>query len=974
MQYFKLSFLSISFLSVIYGGNVAASVDITKTSNFITGQTSGWFSDLRQNVITHTPEKGSKTAEWDRLVSNEYQKIDGDRRKLAEADKEQDHDYVYGTYIEKIFGGRSKDNDIKNSESFKNIEELYKLATYAKDPSTSKNRSIDFILKDDFGRGRPYQVLDKDGNYKDDYTSIKGSSFPSGHTFNGFKQAATLAILFPEKADEIFDRAIEYGESRVIVGAHFGTDTIASRVANYYILAQLLSNDETAKSFVDLAKDVRANVEKSCGSAIKDCLVQSLKKNNDEAGYYKKKDPEIASMLTADQIPETASALLRLRFPYLKQEQMREILASTAYPSNSLAGWNYEKGNSNSTWGLINLPKAYNGPTNFTTDFEVNQDGKNLAYDIGNFTSFDVWKNDIDGIGGLIKKGDGTLVLSGNNTFDRVNVESGRLMLTGVNTYKTTSSVKDGSLALSGELNSDLAVENDGAFELLDGKVNARVTTNKGGLVTGNGVIQNLDLLDGSTISPGDIKIGKLHITDNINFEKGSTYLVNISTDAKSDLIESDNKAVMKGGTVKVSLENTKNLLSESEVRSLSGLQYKILSAKNGLQGKFDVVEPNYLFLGTQLEYNSHDVIVHVGRNDRLLSDVANTKNNKQVAEAIEGLNIGHPILESIMYSENASEANHAFKALSGQIHADVISHQLSSSRYLRDAGLNRLQASTTANNETEKAIWADYLHSEQKVSTDENATGYESSIDGFFLGGETSVINDKTKIGLMGGYTRSSIDGYQSTAKSDNFHLGIYGGTKIDKLTLKAGYGYTLHDIDTQRSVAYMNQSDKNKANYKAHSNQFFAETGYAFQWNTLSLEPFANLSYVNFDSKQAKEDGGAASLEIKNKNVDLTSSTMGVHLASQFKLSDSRAMTFKGTLGWQHYYGNLNNDAHLSFSGNRSFDISAVPFTRDSAVVNLSSEIALKNNVSVSLGYNGLISNKYKDNSLKANLTWKF
>lgn len=1001
MQDFKLSLLSISFLSFIYGGNVVASVDTEKTSHFITSQTSEWFSDLRKNVITHIPEKGSKTAEWDRLVSNEYQKITGERLRLAEADKEQDHGYVYGTYIDRIFGDGSQDKDIKKSESFKKIEQLYKLATYAKDPDTSKNRSIDFILKDDFGRGRPYQVLDKNGEYKDNYTSIKGSSFPSGHTFNGFRQAATLAILFPEKADEIFDRAIEYGESRVIVGAHFGTDTIASRVANYYTLAQLLSNDETARTFVDLAKDVRANVEQSCGNAVKDCLVHSSKSNNEEAGYYKKKDPEIAPMLTADQIPETSSALLRLRFPYLKQEQMREILASTAYPSNSLAGWNYEKGNSNSTWGLINLPKAYNGPTNFTSDFEVHQDKENLAYDMGGFTSFDIWKNNIDGVGGLVKKGDGTLVLSGNNTFDRVNVESGRLMLTGINDYKAVSNVKGGSLAISGELNSGLGVGNGGVLELLDGKVNAQTTIDRDGLIIGNGLIKSAEINQGGSISPGELAIGKIKIADNISFEKGSSYLVNIGNTGQSDVIESGNTVTLNGGQVKISLENTKNLLSESEVRSLVGSQYKILTAQNGIQGKFDAVEPNYVFFGTALDYSdnkianndipikrslansinsqnstnvAHEVNLKIVRNDRTMSSVASTANNRQVAEAIDGLNIGNPILESVMLSPNLGEVNSAFKALSGQIHADVVSNQLSSSRYLRDAGLNRLQLSTTANNEAEKAVWANYLHSEQKALHDENATGYEASIDGFFLGGETSVINDQTKIGLMGGYTRSSLDGYKSTAKSDNFHLGIYGGTQIDNLTLKAGYGFTLHDIDTQRSVAYMNQSDQNKASYKAHTNQFFSEAGYALQFNAVSLEPFVNLSYVNFNSKRAKESGGAASLEIKNQNNDLTTSTMGVHLANKLKLSENSAMTLKGTLGWQHHYGNLNSDANLSFSGGRSFDIGAVPFTRDGAVVNLSSEIALKNNVSVSLGYNGLISKNYKDNSVKANLTWLF
>ncbi|MFN6887225.1 hypothetical protein ACK4SH_36650, partial [Proteus mirabilis] len=73
------------------------------------------------------------------------------------------------------------------------------------------------------------------------------------HTWNGYKQAAVLSILFPEKGSEMFARAIEYGESRVIVGAHFATDTIASRIGNYYLLSQMLADDDTTRTFVELA-------------------------------------------------------------------------------------------------------------------------------------------------------------------------------------------------------------------------------------------------------------------------------------------------------------------------------------------------------------------------------------------------------------------------------------------------------------------------------------------------------------------------------------------------------------------------------------------------------------------------------------------------------------------------------------------------------------------------------------------------
>ena len=56
-------------------------------------------------------------------------------------------------------------------------------------------------------------------------------SYPSGHTMRGWTAALLLAEINPSAADAIYARAWEYGESRVIAGAHWQSDVDASRVA-----------------------------------------------------------------------------------------------------------------------------------------------------------------------------------------------------------------------------------------------------------------------------------------------------------------------------------------------------------------------------------------------------------------------------------------------------------------------------------------------------------------------------------------------------------------------------------------------------------------------------------------------------------------------------------------------------------------------------------------------------------------------
>ena len=56
-------------------------------------------------------------------------------------------------------------------------------------------------------------------------------SYPSGHTIRGWGAALLLAEINPAAANELYERGWEYGESRVIVGAHWQSDVDASRAA-----------------------------------------------------------------------------------------------------------------------------------------------------------------------------------------------------------------------------------------------------------------------------------------------------------------------------------------------------------------------------------------------------------------------------------------------------------------------------------------------------------------------------------------------------------------------------------------------------------------------------------------------------------------------------------------------------------------------------------------------------------------------
>ncbi len=82
-----------------------------------------------------------------------------------------------------------------------------------------------------YHRQRPFERF-QDKMLTDEEAELTGEgSYPSGHTMRGWTAALLLAEINPAAADTIFARGWMYGESRVIVGAHWQSDVDASRVA-----------------------------------------------------------------------------------------------------------------------------------------------------------------------------------------------------------------------------------------------------------------------------------------------------------------------------------------------------------------------------------------------------------------------------------------------------------------------------------------------------------------------------------------------------------------------------------------------------------------------------------------------------------------------------------------------------------------------------------------------------------------------
>ncbi|HBO5441852.1 TPA: S8 family serine peptidase, partial [Pseudomonas aeruginosa] len=392
-----------------------------------------------------------------------------------------------------------------------------------------------------------------------------------------------------------------------------------------------------------------------------------------------------------------ALALVMQRYPYLNNEQALQVLLTTA---TQLDGTPTGAPTDTVGWGVPDLGRAMHGPGQLLGRFEANlpaglrdewsnpiSDSALLQRQAEDAAEHAAWQRT------LKDKGWENGLPAGASQQERTDYAIGmaRDQAAAQRQYQG-SLVKAGagSLVLSGDSTYRGPTLVDGGLLSVDGSLLSAVEVNAGGTLGGSGRIGGLLARSGGTVAAGN-SIGTLEVAGDLRFESGSTYAVELSESA-SDRIVASGKASIAGGNVTLAMENSPDLLSQSQVESLVGRRYDILDAAGGIDGRFDAVLPNYMFLGGTLDYAANAIRLDIGRNGTALASVAQTPNQAAVAGAVETLGAGNPVYESLLLSENAATAQRAFQQLSGEIYPALAGLLLNDSRYLRDSVGERLR------------------------------------------------------------------------------------------------------------------------------------------------------------------------------------------------------------------------------------------------------------------------------------------
>jgi len=535
----------------------------------------------------------------------------------------------------------------------------------------------------------------------------------------------------------------------------------------------------------------------------------------------------------------------------------------------------------------------------------------------------------------------------------------GSLNLTGISSFTGTTSINTGMLVVNGSI------------------ANSPVTVNAGGVLGGSGTVGRTTVASGGALARSG-PIGTLAVNGSLTFMPGSVYRVRTDAAGNADrvnVVGASGTATINGGTV--------------DVRAGSGTyrastKYTILQAPGGVTGTFVDVTSDLAFLTPTLEYDAADVFLILKRNDIKYASVGITPNQVAVGTALDstvrGAQDGALTLLTAVNSLSAPQAQSAFNQLGGEVHASVRTAMIEDSRFVREAGMDCLrQAHGSASpgdmggceQRNDRTAWVRLFGASGHIDGDGNASRLNRDAAGVFVGTDTTLASGWRMGGLVG-YSRANlnIDGLNSSARTDSYHAGVYGGTQWGATNLRLGGSYTWNKLDTQRSVGFSDFADRPQAQYSASTTQVFAELGQKLDMKSVALEPFVGLTYVTINTQGFRESDGPAALHSSGGSTHSTFGTLGLRASTSL----SEALRLRGMLGVRHAFGdNVPTSTH-AFGTGSSFTVGGAPLAKNVAVVEVGVQTQMKSNTTLSASYTGQFRTGLKDQGIRVALGWKF
>ncbi|OYX63911.1 MAG: autotransporter outer membrane beta-barrel domain-containing protein, partial [Rhizobiales bacterium 32-66-11] len=370
---------------------------------------------------------------------------------------------------------------------------------------------------------------------------------------------------------------------------------------------------------------------------------------------------------------------------------------------------------------------------------------------------------------------------------------------------------------------------------------------------------------------------------------------------------------------------------------------YTLLLATEGTTGAFETLTTPGLpsYMGSALSYSGTSVALNLtsqmarqaglsanqssvgGAVDRAFNSGALTTSGTSASATIGGL-----------YSLDATQLPMALSALSGETYASEQSVLVGDGIYGRKAVMDRLRqgsyasqsgpmgalayggpaalsyagpeapaAATSAQGALAYAtkapavapapmsgitVWAQGFGGWTTLDGNGNASEVSANVAGIISGADVRA--GDWRIGAALGYSQSnaSIDALASSTDVNSMLVALYAGTSMGPWNLRLGATYAFNQIDATRTIAYPGLAQQANATYDGGTGQVFAEVGYGFAVQSIALEPFAGIAWVQVNTDGFTESGATAGVTSGSNSSGVGYTSLGLRAATKFELGN--------------------------------------------------------------------------------------
>ena len=546
--------------------------------------------------------------------------------------------------------------------------------------------------------------------------------------------------------------------------------------------------------------------------------------------------------------------------------------------------------------------------------------------------------------GSLVKRGEGTLVMTGNNSYRGGTTVEGGTLLGFAESFGLT--VDDKKVTHNGKV-----VVNGGKFGLLEKyEDNFTMTgTHEAGKHDGQGKDEvqvpehSVDVVvnqGGSfQIAAGQhVKMGEL------TFNKGAGYTVG-STDV--DVLKEAYNGKAQTGTV--------------EASKITG-------------DKLAVANPDYAFFKTDLKVEGNKLTGTLSRDEtKHFATYALNDNGHAIAGALEAAGKGG--LYDALIGGTKADLTKTYQSLGDDFLLNTrnaaINNGMLMARAVKDqaAGIGEGRVAEMADGTAR--LWATGIGSWSTL--DYGQSDMDSDFYAGLVGAEVDVA-DSTKIGVFFGAGKTDNKAGAAKVKSDDIHFGLYGLTNInDVAAVSYGVIHSHLDADVTRSLQVGSQLGFSAFSDKTDVTQLFGEVAYkGLNTAAYSVEPYFGLSWIHAKSDDYNEQVGTMTFATKTDAQDVQVTSLGVRGARPFAVGNTQ-MALKGDVAWNHFFGDTEAEAAMNLSGSGVAHLKGGELS-DMATVGLGVEAKVGKMTTMGVSYTGAYDGDITSHGITANVRFNF